>query len=117
MSDAKTVRGMIKEKNIVYVDYRFTDPRGKWHHLAMHVDAIDEDALVEGIMFDGSSIAGWKAINESDMILRPDLRSAVMAPFCRLPQPTLFCHILNPVPGTVQHPHPPPPPRPPLDDP
>src|SRR3546814_16290823 len=58
MSDAKTILEMIKEKNIVYVDYRFTDPRGKWHHLAMHVDATDEDALVEGIMFDGHSIAG-----------------------------------------------------------
>src|SRR3546814_2914298 len=80
MSDAKTILEMIKEKNIVYVDYRFTDPRGKWQHLAMHVDAVDEDALVEGILFDGSSIAGWKAINESDMILRPDLSSAVMDP-------------------------------------
>src|SRR3546814_14211443 len=87
---------MIKEKNIVYVDYRFTDPRGKWHHLAMHVDAIDEDALVEGIMFNGSSIAGWKAINESDMILRPDLSSAVMDPFCSLPQLILFCNIVAP---------------------
>src|SRR3546814_1819782 len=56
----------------------------------MHVDAVDEDALVEGILFDGSSIAGWKAINESDMILRPDLSSAVMDPFCNLPQLILF---------------------------
>src|SRR3546814_18365094 len=65
----------------------------------MHVDAIDEDALVEGIMFDGSSIAGWKAINESDMILRPDLSSAVMDPFCSLPQLILFCNIVDPVRG------------------
>ncbi len=99
MSDAKTILEMIKEKNIVYVDYRFTDPRGKWQHLAMHVDAIDEDALVEGIMFDGSSIAGWKAINESDMILRPDLSSAVMDPFCNLPQLIVFCNIVEPSTG------------------
>src|SRR3546814_18083881 len=84
MSDAKTILEMIKEKNIVYVDYRFTDPRGKWQHLAMHVDAVAEDALVEGILFDGSSIAGWKAINASDMILRPDLSPAVLDPFCTI---------------------------------
>src|SRR3546814_12062152 len=65
----------------------------------MHVDAVDEDALVEGILFDGSSIAGWKAINESDMILRPDLSSAVMDPFCNLPQLILFCNIVDPVSG------------------
>src|SRR3546814_12098484 len=65
----------------------------------MHGDAIDGDALVEGIMFDGSSIAGWKAINESDMILRPDLSSAVMDPFCSLPQLILFCNIVDPVSG------------------
>ena len=101
MSDAQTILAMIKEKNIVYVDYRFTDPRGKWQHLAMHVDAIDEDALTEGIMFDGSSIAGWKAINESDMILRPDLNSAVMDPFCNLPQLILFCNIVEPSTGQL----------------
>ncbi|MEQ8357749.1 MAG: type I glutamate--ammonia ligase [Kiloniellaceae bacterium] len=101
MSDAKTILEMIKEKNIVYVDYRFTDPRGKWQHLAMHVDAVDEDALSEGIMFDGSSIAGWKAINESDMILRPDLNSAVVDPFCNLPQLILFCNIVEPSTGQL----------------
>ncbi len=101
MSDANTILEMIKEKSIVYVDYRFTDPRGKWQHLAMHVDAIDEDALNEGIMFDGSSIAGWKAINESDMILRPDLNSAVMDPFSGLPQLILFCNIVDPISGQL----------------
>src|SRR3546814_9615012 len=65
----------------------------------MHVGAVDEDALVEGILFDGSSIAGWKAINESDMILRPDLSSAVMDPFCNLPQLILLCNIVDPVSG------------------
>jgi glutamine synthetase len=99
MSDAKTILAMIKEKGIVYVDYRFTDPRGKWQHLAMHVDAVDEDALNEGIMFDGSSIAGWKAINESDMILKPDLDSAVIDPFSNLPQIILFCNIVEPSTG------------------
>ncbi|MEM7223838.1 MAG: type I glutamate--ammonia ligase [Pseudomonadota bacterium] len=96
MSDASTILNMIKENDVKYVDYRFTDPRGKWQHLAMFADAVDEDALEDGIMFDGSSIAGWKAINESDMLLRPDLTTAVMDPFAAQPQLILFCTIMEP---------------------
>ncbi|MCG8593357.1 MAG: type I glutamate--ammonia ligase [Kiloniellales bacterium] len=99
MSDANTVLKTIKENDVKYVDYRFTDPRGKWQHLAMKADAIDEDALNEGIMFDGSSIAGWKAINESDMNLKPDLSTAVMDPFAAQPQLILFCNITEPTTG------------------
>src|SRR3546814_7229193 len=90
MADAKTILEMIKEKNIVYVDYRFTDPRGNWQHLAMHVDAVDEDALVEGILFDVPTIAGWKANNVSDMTRRPDLSSAHMDPFINI-SPLILC--------------------------
>ena len=72
MADPKKVLQMIKEKDIKYVDLRFTDPRGKWQHLAHAVETIEEDTFTDGIMFDGSSIAGWKAINESDMVLMPD---------------------------------------------
>ena len=64
MSDTQKVMDMIKEHDVKYVDFRFTDPRGKWQHLAHHVRTITEDFLDEGVMFDGSSIAGWKAINE-----------------------------------------------------
>ncbi len=99
MSDASTVLKMIKENDVKYVDYRFTDPRGKWQHLAMKADAVDEEALDEGIMFDGSSIAGWKAINESDMNLKPDLSTAVMDPFAAQPQLILFCNITEPTTG------------------
>ncbi len=99
MSDASTVLKMIKENDVRYVDYRFTDPRGKWQHLAMKADAVDEEALDEGIMFDGSSIAGWKAINESDMNLKPDLSTAVMDPFAAQPQLILFCNITEPTTG------------------
>ena len=99
MSDANTVLKTIKENDVKYVDYRFTDPRGKWQHLAMKADAVDEDALNEGIMFDGSSIAGWKAINESDMNLKPDLSTAVMDPFAAQPQLILFCNITEPTTG------------------
>ncbi|MCG8359620.1 MAG: type I glutamate--ammonia ligase, partial [Kiloniellales bacterium] len=99
MSDPNSILQLIKEKDVKFVDYRFTDPRGKWQHLAMYVDAVNEDALAEGIMFDGSSIAGWKAINESDMLLRPDLSTAVMDPFAAQPQLILFCDCLEPSTG------------------
>jgi len=99
MADPKTVLEMIKENDVKYVDFRFTDPRGKWQHTAQHINTIDEDSLVEGIMFDGSSIAGWKGINESDMILKPDLGTAVMDPFAAQPQLILFCDILEPATG------------------
>ena len=87
-----------------YVDYRFTDPRGKWQHVAMHVAAVDEDMLNEGIMFDGSSIAGWKAINESDMRFCPMLASAVMDPFSAQSQLILFCDTWSPSTGQPYEP-------------
>ncbi|SDH69364.1 type I glutamate--ammonia ligase [Roseospirillum parvum] len=99
MSDASKVMEMIKENDVQYVDFRFTDPKGKWQHTAQHVDSVDEDMLTDGIMFDGSSIAGWKDINESDMILMPDLSTAVMDPFAAQPQLILFCDIVEPATG------------------
>jgi len=72
MSTNKILK-LIKEKEIEYVDLRFTDPKGKLQHVTMDKNVVDQDMLDEGIFFDGSSIAEWKAINESDMILKPDL--------------------------------------------
>ncbi|SDE26005.1 type I glutamate--ammonia ligase [Rhodospira trueperi] len=99
MSDVSTILEMIKENDVKFVDFRFTDPKGKWQHTAQHVSTIDEDTLTEGIMFDGSSIAGWKTINESDMILKPDLSTAVMDPFAAQPLLVLFCDVLEPSTG------------------
>ncbi|WP_259779995.1 type I glutamate--ammonia ligase [Aestuariispira ectoiniformans] len=100
MSDAiKKVMDMIEEHDVEYVDFRFTDPHGKWQHTAQHVSTIEEDVFKDGIMFDGSSIAGWKAINESDMILMPDPETAVMDPFTAQPQLILFCDIVEPSTG------------------
>jgi len=99
MSDVSTILEMIKENDVKFVDFRFTDPKGKWQHTAQHVSTIDEDSLTEGIMFDGSSIAGWKSINESDMILKPDLSTAVMDPFAAQPLLVLFCDIIEPSTG------------------
>ncbi len=90
---------MMTEHSVEYVDLRFTDPRGKWQHTAQHVSTIDEEAFRDGIMFDGSSIAGWKAINESDMILMPDAGTAVMDPFAAKPSLILVCDIFEPSTG------------------
>src|SRR3978361_2232294 len=90
---------MMTEHAVEYVDLRFTDPRGKWQHTAQHVSTIDEDAFRDGIMFDGSSIAGWKAINESDMILMPDPATALMDPFAAKPSLIIFCDIYEPSTG------------------
>ncbi len=99
MADTKKVFELIKQHEAKYVDFRFTDPRGKWQHLAHHVNTINEDSLTEGIMFDGSSIAGWKAINESDMILLPDCATATMDPFAAQPSVVVFCDVLEPLTG------------------
>ena len=92
---------MIKEHEIEWVDVRFTDPRGKWQHLSMCAEVVDEDVLEEGFMFDGSSIEGWKAINESDMILRPDLDAVYMDPFSATPMMVLVCNIVEPGDGSL----------------
>ena len=83
MKTAKDVLKSIKDNDVKYVDLRFTDPRGKWQHVTFDAGMIEEDSFSEGLMFDGSSIAGWKAINESDMCLMPDPVSATIDPFQR----------------------------------
>ncbi|MDE7546411.1 type I glutamate--ammonia ligase [Acetobacter fabarum] len=90
---------LIQEHSVELVDLRFTDTHGKWQHTCQHVSTIEEDSFTDGFMFDGSSIAGWKAINESDMVLLPDPTSAVMDPFSARPQLILFCDIIEPSTG------------------
>ncbi|MEA2783502.1 MAG: glutamine synthetase, partial [Rhodospirillaceae bacterium] len=97
--DTKKLLELIKQHDAKYVDFRFTDPHGKWQHLAQHVSTVDEDMLTEGVMFDGSSIAGWKAINESDMVLMPDCETATMDPFAAQPSVVVFCDVLEPLTG------------------
>jgi glutamine synthetase len=99
MADTKKVLDMIKEHDVRYVDFRFTDPRGKWQHLAHHVRTISDDFLTSGVMFDGSSIAGWKAINESDMLLMPDCETAVLDPFAAQTSLIVFCDVHEPLTG------------------
>src|SRR5574339_251067 len=99
MTTAKDVIQMIKEKDLQFIDLRFTDPRGKWQHLTQVPKTMDEAAFTDGIMFDGSSIAGWKAINESDMTLMPDPATAVIDPFTAQPTLTIICDVIEPSTG------------------
>ena len=96
MAKSNPVLDLIKKHDAKYVDLRFTDPRGKLQHVTQHIDTINDDVFKDGLMFDGSSIAGWKAINESDMILQLDTASAVMDPFYADPTVTVFCDIYDP---------------------
>ena len=90
------VMNMLKDQDAKYVDLRFCDTRGKEQHVTVPTHTIEEDFFAEGKMFDGSSIAGWKGINESDMILMPDPTTAVMDPFSEESTLILRCDILEP---------------------
>ncbi|RYU63277.1 glutamate--ammonia ligase [Methylolobus aquaticus] len=92
----KEILQLIKEKEVKFVDFRFCDTRGKEQHVTVPVHTIDEDLFEDGKMFDGSSIAGWKGINESDMILMPDPSTAVMDPFFDDATLILRCDIVEP---------------------
>ena len=94
MADAvKKIFEMIEDHDVAFVDFRFTDPRGKWQHTAQTVNTVTEDVFEDGIMFDGSSIAGWRGIQESDMTLFPDPTTATLDPFSAQPSLLLFCDV------------------------
>jgi len=99
MKTAKEVLKMIKDNDVKFVDYRFTDPRGKWQHVTFDVSTVEDDTFAEGIMFDGSSIAGWKPIHESDMNLMPDPGTATIDPFYAETTLVLVCDVLEPTTG------------------
>ena len=87
---------LIQENNATWVDLRFTDTKGKEQHVSVAVDTVDEEFFTIGKMFDGSSIAGWKNINDSDMVLVPDDETAVLDPFSEETMINLRCNIANP---------------------
>ncbi|HAG45674.1 MAG TPA: type I glutamate--ammonia ligase [Gammaproteobacteria bacterium] len=95
MSVANVLK-MIKDQDIQFVDFRFTDTKGKEQHVSVPAAMADEDLFDEGKMFDGSSIAGWKGIQESDMILMPDANSAVIDPFLQDTTLLLRCDVIEP---------------------
>ncbi|HAZ41322.1 MAG TPA: glutamine synthetase, partial [Methylococcaceae bacterium] len=93
---AKDVLKLIKENEVRYVDLRFVDTKGKEQHVTIPASTVDEDMFEDGKMFDGSSIAGWKHINESDMILMPDASTAVLDPFFDDVTLIIRCDIIEP---------------------
>ena len=94
------VLSMIEEHKVRYIDLRFTDTRGKEQHLTIPAHQVNDDFFEEGKMFDGSSIGGWKGINESDMVLMPDASTAMLDPFFQDPTLIIRCDVLEP--GTMQ---------------
>ena len=102
MSDVKTpadVVAMMKSEGVQMVDLRFMDFPGIWQHFSVPAREIDEDAFAEGLGFDGSSIRGWQAINESDMLVKPVAESAFIDPFMAAKTLVLTCNIADPITG------------------
>ncbi|MDH4228264.1 MAG: type I glutamate--ammonia ligase [Nitrospirota bacterium] len=95
----KDVLRMAEENGAKIVDFRFTDSRGKWQHVSGPISSLTEDCFEEGFGFDGSSIAGWCEINNSDMVYKPDPNSAVMDPFTEVPTIILSADIFDPYTG------------------
>ena len=93
---AQDVLRQIKDEGIELIDLKFSDLNGKWQHLTVCSDMVDEDAFREGLAFDGSSIRGWKAINASDMSMVPDPATAWVDPFYRHKTLSLICSIQDP---------------------
>ncbi len=99
MTTAKQVLDIIKEKEVKFVDFRFTDTRGKEQHVGVPVSHFDADKFTEGHAFDGSSIAGWKGIQASDMLLMPDPETAFIDPFFDETTLVLSCDVVEPSDG------------------
>jgi len=93
---SKLVQELIRDHEARYVDLRFTDSRGKEQHVTIPAHQADEDFFKEGKMFDGSSISGWKGINESDMVLMPEADTVILDPFYDEPTVNIRCDVLEP---------------------
>ena len=96
MTSTADILKMIEDESIKFVDLRFTDTIGKEQHITLPISAVDEDLFEDGKMFDGSSIAGWKGINDSDMIMMPDKSTAMLDPFLMDKTLLVRCDIVEP---------------------
>ncbi|MGL5632972.1 MAG: glutamine synthetase beta-grasp domain-containing protein, partial [Azovibrio sp.] len=99
MATVQDVLKMMKEYDVKFVDFRFTDTRGKEQHVGVPAHALDEEKFEDGHAFDGSSIAGWKGIQASDMLLMPDPNSAFIDPFFDETTLVLSCDVVDPADG------------------
>lgn len=95
-SSVSDLLSKLKQSSVDFVDFRFTDLCGSVHHVTRHISSIGENEFKDGIMFDGSSISGWRAINESDMIMLPDYKTAFVDPFVERKTAVVFCSIVCP---------------------
>ena len=86
----------IKDEKVAFVDFRFTDTLGKYHHISVPAGNVDSELLTDGKNFDGSSIEGWRGIENSDMVLVPDLTTAVIDPFIDEKTMLLTCDAWEP---------------------
>lgn len=93
----KEVVNLIKDQDIQMIDFKFVDMPGTWQHFSIPKSDFSAELFEEGLGFDGSSIRGWKAINESDMLVMPDASTAVVDPFCQVPTLSLICDIADPM--------------------
>ena len=101
MATAEDILKKIQDENIQLIDLKFIDLPGIWQHLTVHVSQIDADSFTDGVAFDGSSIRGWKAINESDMMMVPDPNTAWIDPFYAEPTLSMICTIKEPRTGAL----------------
>jgi glutamine synthetase len=99
MADAAAILEQIRSDDVRTVDFRFTDLRGQWQHLAVAAGAVTEALLERGVMFAGSALAGWRDVSQSDMLLKPDLATAVPDPFSAQPSLILICEVAEPTTG------------------
>src|SRR3954454_3372631 len=97
MADAKTVLEFAKKNGAKLLDLRFTDLPGLWQHVSYPINQLTEDSFEEGFGFDGSSIRGWAAINESDMVLIPDPDTAYLGPFFEFRALVMVCEVIDPI--------------------
>src|SRR6266403_4408184 len=95
----KDVLDLVKKNKVELVDFKFVDVPGLWQHFSIPAAELTADLFENGIGFDGSSIRGFQAINESDMLLFPDPNTAMMDPFTELPTLSLICNIKDPITG------------------
>ena len=97
MTSSSDILDIIKNENIEFVSFRFTDPRGKWQQITQAVQIVNQKTFDEGVMMDGSSIAGWKGIQESDMVLVPDTDTVMRDPFTSRPTLVIICDTCDPI--------------------
>src|SRR6059058_2717586 len=93
----RDVLALAQEHGVRMVDFKFTDLPGTWQHLGLSIHSLSEDDFAEGLGFDGSSIRGFQEIAESDMVLLPDPRSAVIDPFHEQKTMSIVCNVIDPI--------------------